>query len=693
MLIPLFYTLNIIILLSGLFSTRFKTGKHIFSIALLRCLLGIPLLALEYYYLTYHFELQAVELVFFSEIIFSLLWIFLAYCLQTIPEEKSKNPAIFCATAFLVTTAAYFLTREITLVSNTTLSFSNYSPEYFSAIFILAAVLFASWRLEEFWRRLNTSQRWDYKLLLIGFFIINGTLLWSASYRLTYLHLPQHHFLLLTALLLSGWILSMYGVISHRLLNRKIFISRKIVYSSVVPSLLAAYLLGLGIISLVMNTFSLELSYVLKWLLLIFGCIAIGLFAFSKKFQRHLRFFISTNFYINKYEYRDEWLALSQELQGAFTEDDVVSALCHILSESLYTSEIFIWIGEPAIGYRLAHSPVPTDINDDKFHIGGTDPLTYYILSNGYFHMKEENITPTWQHIADEHTELLKTLYITLVTPITVGDHPVGFIGLGPEFSNGVYGRDDFDLLTAIGSQTASALMAVQIAEKLAHAREQEAWNRLSTFVLHDIKNAASMLSLLQENAPAHIHEPEFQQDMLELIDDSLNRMGRVEQRLQSLKDEIVPDFQSMDLNGFLKSCCDRLATKLPLIEISFEQQNETLPLQSDPELLLSIFENLLINALEAQRDGIKVSISTKQDIERDLATVKIFDNGPGIDEELLPDVLFKPFKTNKKSGSGIGLWQVNKVLLSLKGSVSAKNAAQGGAQFTITLPLSSSVE
>ena len=95
MLIPLFYTLNIILFLAGILSTRFKNGEHIFAIALLRCLLGIPLLAGEYCYLAYHFEQQAAQLVFLSEIIFSLLWIFLAFCLQTASETKTRKSTIF----------------------------------------------------------------------------------------------------------------------------------------------------------------------------------------------------------------------------------------------------------------------------------------------------------------------------------------------------------------------------------------------------------------------------------------------------------------------------------------------------------------------------------------------------------------------------------------------------------------------
>ena len=109
----------------------------------------------------------------------------------------------------------------------------------------------------------------------------------------------------------------------------------------------------------------------------------------------------------------------------------------------------------------------------------------------------------------------------------------------------------------------------------MAYAREQQAWNRLSAFVLHDIKNAATMLSLLKENAPEHIHEPEFQQDLLETVDDALRRMGRVEQHLKTLKDEITPERQDLELGPFLQDCGRRMETKMPSMEITIEHRME----------------------------------------------------------------------------------------------------------------------
>ncbi len=112
----------------------------------------------------------------------------------------------------------------------------------------------------------------------------------------------------------------------------------------------------------------------------------------------------------------------------------------------------------------------------------------------------------------------------------------------------------------------------------------------------------------------------------------------------------------------------------------------------TDPELLFSILENLLLNAFEARGDGTVVRIRTGRDDDTRQAVMEIIDNGPGIAEELLPDTLFEPFKTTKDGGSGIGLLQVKRVAASLGGSVSADNVPKGGARFMIRLPLTEGV-
>lgn len=701
MLLHFFYILNLLVVFSGILVLWMAKGERCYSLALVQALVCLPLLAGGYCYLAYQFEESAVQSVLFSESIFGLIWLFMTRNLYqatvtTSYGSRGKLLREILIGGIAVAAAGYFLAYcPVTEVLDSKWRFAIYSPVYFFAILILLTFLYSSWRLEQFWRSLNGTQRWEYKFLVIGSFLVSGAFVWSSSYRLTYFTIAPDQLQLLSTLLLLGWAMIFFAVVHHRLLNRKIFISRKIIYSFVVPTLLAAYLLGFGIVSLIMQTFGLQMSYVLKWLMLSFGVVSVGLFTCSGKMRRRVQFFISTHFYINKYEYRDEWLALSEQLQGALTETDVIKALRQVLGDCLYTSEIFIWLGdsESSMGYRcvdLSNSPDP--LNQGETSIGPDDPLVQYLKGQTCYYTEEEEPDALWKHIAGKQASFLANLNLRILAPILIGNQLVGIIGLGPEYTGGKYGHDDFDLLTALGSQTASALLAIRMAEELARAREQQAWNRLSAFVLHDIKNAATMLALLQENAPEHIHEPAFQQDMLELVGDALRRMGRVEQRLRALKDECTPELQCLEFSRFLQDCIRRLKKKLPFMEIMLEGTDK-IKVMSDAELFGSVLENLLLNAYEAHGEGAIVRIMTHRDGDADQVVVEITDNGPGIAAELLPEALFEPLKTSKEGGSGIGLWQVKRVVASLGGTISADNSKDGGAQFVIRLPTGGSVE
>jgi putative PEP-CTERM system histidine kinase len=696
MVISLFYTLNLLLLFSCLLVFRLKTGERRFSLSLVQALLCLPLLAGEYIYLAYHLGPYVVPAVLFSESVFALIWFNMAHRLHratvaTTTESRLSSYIEISIWTVVVGLACYCLAcRPVVQVADEILTFDPYGPVYFYSIFILIATLFAAWRLEEFWRALTSAHRWEYKFLVVGSFLVCGALGWAASYRLTYLCLVPDHLFLLSALLLLAWSLMFYAVARHRLLNRKMFVSRKVVYSFVTPSLFAAYLLALGIISLVMRTFRLPLPFVLRWLSLALGLVALGIFICSGKLRRRVHFFISTHFYINKYEYRDEWLALSRQLQGALTEADVVKALRQVLADSLYTTNLIIWLGDTEYGYRPIFSHGNPNGKANENALAPDDPLVRFLMTHTYFYLEEREPDMAWEKIAKKKKVFLDNLKLVLLTPLFIGDQLVGLVGLGPEFTGGRYGQDDFDLLTALGTQAASALLAVRMAEKLAHAREQQAWDRLSAFVLHDIKNASTMLSLVRDNATDHIHDPEFQQDMLEAADNALKRMAKVQDRLSMLKGESTPIWKELELCGFLEDHCQRLGKRLGVLKIGLDCQGK-LQVHTDPELLSSILENLLVNVLEAGGDGIQIRAS--KDDDHGQAIIEIIDNGPGIPKELLPDALFEPFKTSKPKGSGIGLWQVRRLVTSLRGSISAENVADGGARFVVRLPLSTSVE
>jgi putative PEP-CTERM system histidine kinase len=697
MIVYTFYVLNLLLLLSCVLALRLGADEQRLSLSLVQVLLGLLLLAGEYAYLFFHLETDVVPMVLFSESAFALLWFIMAHRLSRMSETMAQESRLIiltqCIGALVLAVAGFCgICRPVMQTfDGYLLSTHYYGPVYFYSIVLLISMLAAAWRLEVFWRSLASSRRWEYKFLVVGAYLVCGALGWAASYRLTYQRFISDHFLLLALLLLLAWLLMCYAVGRHRLLNRKMFISRKVVYAIVAPSVFATYLCLLGIISLVMRTFELPLYFVLRWLFVAMGLIAIGLFVCSGKLRRRIHFFISTHFYINKYEYRDEWLSLSRRLQGALSEADVVHAMHQVLAESLYATHLIIWLENTNIGYKPFDHP-ESNAGRKGAILPDDDPLVIYLKTHPYFYIKEKEPDQTWKRTMEQKADFLIDLNLVLISSLFIGDQLVGFIGLGPEFTGGHYGSDDFDLLAALGTQAASAILAVQMAEKLAHARERRAWDKLSTFVLHDIKNAASMLSLVRENASEHINNPEFQKDMLETVDDALARMGKIQERLSMLKEKISPELKELELTHYIKNFCSKLEKKLGKMEIKLNCREKILAL-TDHDLLSRILENLLLNAFEAGKGNRLTQINIQENNDHDQVLIEITDNGPGIPENMLPDTLFEPFATTKPRGTGIGLWQVKQLVTRLKGTISAENSEEGGARFVIRLPLSKDVE
>mgnify|MGYP005843433605 CR=1 FL=1 len=690
MLEHVFYVLSAVLVLSGLPALKMPSRERVFSISLLRCLVALPLLTVHYLYAAYDLNPEASQAVLLFEAELAVAWAFMAYRLGRAMVSAEREPLTLTLTELLAGMSlwgcAWFLAAALPPGD----PFPHYLVihhngfAYLSAFLILCSMLAMAWRLEGFWRNLEPLKRWEYKFLVVGSLLVCCSLAWAGSYRLTYLRLQRDHFLLLGCLLLIGWLMMFYAVTRHRLLNRKLFISRKVVQATVAPALFGGYLLGVGVITLLGRLLGWTIPFVVLGLLGAAGFVAVGLYWCSGRLRRRVQHFISTHFYVNKYEYRDEWLALSAALRGAVTGGDIVGAVSRLLAGCVYAERVGIWIADPGTDGRLLLVNEEGTSPGSGMELMEGDPLLSYFREHGVFYLDGVEGGELWAEAAARWGDFLRRERLVLLSPIISGDEVLGVIGLGEEFTGGRYGLDDFDLLGAISAQTASALVAARRADELIALREREAVNAFSTFVLHDIKNAATMLSLVRANAAEHIHDPEFQADMLEAVDNALKRMAKVQGHLSTLKGEIRAKKEEVELQGFLNELVEGVLKKSTGLEVSLECSGSVTG-RVDRGLLATVLENLLINALQSGGEGTRVRVEASKGPDGTLV-LGVLDDGPGIPEEMLPDRLFQAFETGRKSGSGIGLWQAKAFVNAMGGSIRAENTPSG-ARFVISIP------
>ncbi|MEZ4525899.1 MAG: PEP-CTERM system histidine kinase PrsK [Desulfobacterales bacterium] len=682
-----FYFLIFFLFLSGVRICFEKKDERLFSLSLLRILLGIPLLAGEYVLLAHDPSRHTVFPVFISECLFALIWLETALLLKSGSDSQrrtgrglllSEMPIVFTAGmlfSFSGSAAIPSVQGQILYPDSLLFFFSNLS--------VLLSMLVMAWQLEIFWKKLSDRQRWEYKFFAVGSWLICGLFVWMGAHRFTCHRMNSGHFHLLSAILVFAWLLIFYAVIRHRMLNRKFFVSRKVVYASVAPLVFGIWLIAIGLISLVMKICNFQFYFVFQCLLIVAGIVFLCLMAVSGKVRHSVRYFISTHFYINKYEYRDEWLYFSRLLQGAISETEIADALHQVMVKSLYTVGIFIWLGDGEKGYDLILHKGIAEEKKGQYRFSPDHPLLSCLRTNTYYYAETaEQKLPLFPENTDEKQsqQILPVLFM----PMIMGEKMVGIVGLAREFTGGSYGPDDFDLLSAICTQAASAIMAARMAEAAATYRQQEAWDAMSAFILHDVKNAAGMLSLLRRNAPENMDNPEFQEDMLATLEDALKRMEKVQNRMAVLKKDVVPVFREIELRKILEEECRKLERRLKGLAVRMECP-ERFSLTTDPELLMRVMENILLNAFEAGEGDTLVNIRILKKERYFLIIVE--DNGPGISPELLPDKIFEPFYSTKAKGSGIGLWQAKRLMTVLGGNIRVENCDSRGARFVILLP------
>ena len=273
-----------------------------------------------------------------------------------------------------------------------------------------------------------------------------------------------------------------------------------------------------------------------------------------------------------------------------------------------------------------------------------------------------------------------------LVVPLILHGSLSGFVLLHTPRSPVKLNWEIIDLLEIAGSQAAGHLAQQDAADALLVARQFESFNRMSTFVVHDLKNLVSQLSLMNANAARHKDNPEFQADMLETVSYSVQKMKLLLQKLgRSESGE-----QSAPLT------IDKVVRQALALKAAFEPhptlQVETagLCVLAERERLERVLGHLIQNAIEATpRSGsvvIRVARHNGQGATQVL--VEITDTGEGMSEDFIRERLFKPFESTKSAGMGIGVFESREYIQELGGRLEVSSCPGQGTTFRVLLPL-----
>ena len=546
----------------------------------------------------------------------------------------------------------------------------------------LAGVVFGLVLVEQLFRNVPVESRWGLKPLCLAlaagyifdlYFFADGFLfgrpdgdIWAARGFIATVLIPL---IALSAARSPSWTV-------------KISVSRDVVFHSTALALSGVYLLVIAAAGYYVRYFGGDWGRVLQVSLVSAGLLLLGVFVFSGTQRARLRVFVNKNLFPYRYDYRTEWLRFTQALSSADDSMNLGQSVIKALSDLVESSGGALWLrdgtGMLVPHARLNHPAIDFAERADSDFCRFLDEREWIVnleerrmAGRARF---EDLSLPDW---------LSQLPDAWLVVPLKSAGSLVGFVVLNSARTRFEVNWEVLDLLKTAQRQAASYLARMQAAEALIESRKFDSFNRMSAFVVHDLKNLVAQLSLMLKNAERHRDNPEFQQDMLDTVVHVEAKMRSLMQQLQEKKS--VEPARRIDLGAMLEAIRASKRHHGPELELVVPV-GDRVELLAHAERLQRVIGHVVQNALDATAEGGKVSVQLDSS-DAGTATVVIADTGCGMTREFIRDRLFKPFQTSKSSGMGIGMFETMQYIRELGGTLDVESTPNIGTTVTMKLP------
>jgi putative PEP-CTERM system histidine kinase len=455
-------------------------------------------------------------------------------------------------------------------------------------------------------------------------------------------------------------------------------LSRGVVFHSTALLVSGIFLLGLAGAGYIVRYFGGAWGRALQIELVFAGFLFALLVAFSGRFRSRLRVFISKHFFSYRYDYREEWLRFTRTLSTDVSSRNVLERTVAALADLVESPAGMLWVREEERGFVPAArwNMPPVDAVEPA-----DGALPAYLARTGWVvSVPEQAADP------DRYTGLAMPDWIRsvaapwLIVPLDAGAGLLGFVVLGAPRAPIDVDWEVRDLLKTASRQAASYIGQLRATEALLEARKFDAFNRMSAFVVHDLKNLVAQLSLMLRNAERHRDNPEFQRDMLATVEHVVGRMNALMLQLRTGATPVDKPRQ-VDLAALVtRVCAAKQGARTPVaLDLS------PVSALGHEDRLEHVIGHLVQNALDATADGGQVGLRLGR--EGRYAVVEVRDSGPGMTAEFVRERLFKPFETTKQAGMGIGVYESAQYVHGLGGEIRVESAPGAGTSFRVFLP------
>lgn len=547
-------------------------------------------------------------------------------------------------------------------------------------LLILIASVAIVMNLERTFRAAIGTMRWRIKFALMGVGAIFVTRLYTSTEVLLFRGLDLRLEVANQGALIVATPLILWSFRRAGHFELDVYPSGRVLQGSLTILLAGIYLLVVGLLAKVVAFLGGDASFALKAFIVLIAVVLLAIALQSDRIQARLRRFVSRHFQRPLHDYRAIWRKFNEGTASRVEPGDLSRSLAALIAASFEALSVRIWLlndrGDLLV---LAAATSPGDHNTTTF---AADPVVSRFAADPQ-PVDLDAASEVWNEaLRGAHPSDFPNGGHRVGVPLLVQGELLGVITLGDRVNGTPFSTEDFELLTCIADHAAANLLNARLSQRLLQGKQLEAFQSMAAFFVHDLKNSASTLNLMLRNLPVHFDDPEFRTDALRGIAKTAEHINGLIGRLGALRHELKVEPVDADLNEIVTRAIAGLG---PISQSTVEQDIQSVPrVPLDPEQVHKVITNLVLNAAEASAPSGHVRVATSH--ANGWVVLTVDDDGCGMTEEFMTHSLFRPFRTTKKHGLGIGMFQSKAIVEAHGGRIAVSSHPGTGTRFQVFL-------
>ena len=552
---------------------------------------------------------------------------------------------------------------------------------------LLGSVLVLT-NLERTYRHAVGVMRWRIKYIILGVGVLFVFRIFTASQALLYGGLDSRiQQVAGPVLILAGGLMSI-ALRRTQAFTVDVYPSHTFLFRSLTILLAGVYLLIVGVLARLVTFLGGDSALPLKALLVLLALTVLAMGIMSDRARQRLQRFVSRHLRRPSYDYQRVWSTFTARTTSLVDEPEYCRAVVTWVSETFEVLSASLWLmDETRERLRFGSSTSLAEVAARELEELAVDvPALLTQLSQQRTPINLDDPDFAWAGALRQlHPGVFPNGGDRTGLSLMAGGELLGVLVIGDRVSGLPLTDEDLELLQCVGDQVGAGLLNLQLSRRLVRAKEMEAFQTMSAFFVHDLKNTASSLSLMLQNLEEHFADPEFRADAVRAVGKSVQHLNDLIGRLGQLRKELKLQPELSDLTEVVESAL--AATGHPT-HVAWEKSLQPLPaIRLDPAQIHSVIQNLVLNAQDALPGaGGTVRLVTRR--INDWAVLEVIDNGSGMTPEFLRRSLFRPFQTTKKRGLGIGMFQSKMIIEAHRGRVEVESTLGQGTTVRVLLPL-----